>query len=216
MRFPLTARTPPNMYSPTHRPRLAMTRSSFPVAVLLAGALLLVGCRTYGDAGYQSEQKTYDAIQQTVQQIEQDLGRAQSDLRRLESAAESTDTLRALAERYRSLIASHEAVLAQHREQADRLTGESAYRTLHRIYGAMITDRRLLQRQYERTTRKVWATVRGTSIPRAPTQLPSSYMITPVRFPRTDGPTAITMTEALEGVGGTPGLQMEEQTGSTE
>jgi hypothetical protein len=193
-----------------------MTRFPHVPVVLLAGALLLVGCRTYGDAGYQSEQKTYDAIQQTVQQIEQDLGRAQSDLRRLESAAETMDTLRVLTERYRTLVDSHESALAQHREQAEHLTGESAYRTLHRVYGAMVTDRRLLQRQYERTTRKVWATVRTTAIPRVPFRPASSYMITPVRFPRVDGVDTITMAEALQGVEGTPGLQMEEQTGDTE
>jgi hypothetical protein len=192
-----------------------MTRSA-PFAAFLIGALLLVGCRTYGDAGYQSGQKTYDAIQQTVPQIEQDLGRAQSDLRRLESAAETMDTLRVLAERYRKLVATHEAALAEHQEQAEHLTGESAYRTLHRIYGAMVTDRRLLQRQYERTTRKVWATVRNTAIPRVPFRPASSYMITPVRFPRIDGVDTITMAEALQGAEGTPGLQMQEQTGDTE
>lgn len=193
-----------------------MIRSLHPIVALLVGALVLVGCRTYGDAGYQSDQKTYDAIQQTVQQIEQDLGRAQSDLRRLESAAETMDTLGVLAERYRSLVGTHESALAEHREQVEQLTGESAYRTLHRIYGAMITDRRLLQRQYERTTRKVWATVRNTEIPRVPFRLASSYMITPVRFPRVDGVDTITMAEALQGVEETPGLQMEEQTEGTE
>jgi hypothetical protein len=80
----------------------------------------------------------------------------------------------------------------------------------------MITDRRLLQRQYERTTRKVWGTVRDTAIPRVPLRLESSYMITPVRFPRVDGIGPMTMAEALQGAEGTPGLQLEEQTGGAE
>lgn len=178
--------------------------------------LLLAGCRTYGDAGYQSEQKIYDAIQQTVQQIEQDLGRAESDLRRLESTADSMGTLRVLTERYRTLIATHQEALAEHREQAEQLSGESSYRTLHRIYGAMITDRRLLQRQYERTTRQVWATVRDTTVPRVPFRLESSYMITPVQFPLVEGTGRITMANALQAAEGTPGLQMEEETGGAE
>ena len=186
-----------------------------PLLAVFLSALLFVGCRTYGDEGYNSEQKMYSAIQQIVQQMEQDLGRAQSDLRRLESAAESADTLRPLVERYRTLLEGHEATLQQHKEQAETLTGSSAYRTLHRIYGAMITDRRLLDRQYQRTTRKVWATVRDTTIPRTPTRKKSSYSIIPVNYPQQNTPD-ISMAEALRGVGGTPGLQQEEQTPGSE
>jgi hypothetical protein len=180
------------------------------LSIVLAGLLLLTGCRTYGNEGYDSGPKTYDAIQQTVTLLEQELGRAESDLRRLESAAASMDTLGALADRYRSYVASHEATLERYREQADRLSGGSAYRSLHRIYGAMVTDRRLLQRQYQRTTRKIWATVRDTTLPRTPRRRASDYMITPVRYPSDDTPT-ISMAEALRAVEGTPGLQPEEQ-----
>jgi type IV pilus biogenesis protein CpaD/CtpE len=178
--------------------------------VVLVGALMLVGCRTYGDEGYGTEPKTYAAIQQTVQQMEQGLSRAESDLRRLQSAAASADTLEGLVDRYRELVESHETTLEQHRGQAEALSAESAYRTLHRIYGAMITDQRLLDRQYERTTRKVWATVRDTTLPRAPNRMESSYSITPVQYPRSERP-EISMAEALRGLEGTPGLQPEEQ-----
>jgi hypothetical protein len=187
-----------------------MTVFPRPLLVALAGALLLVGCRTYGDEGYDSGPKTYRAIQETVQQFEQDLGRAESDLRRLESAAERADTLEALATRYRTLVEGHRATLQQHEGQAERLTDGSAYRTLHRIYGAMVTDRRLLQRQYQRTTRKVWATVRDTTVPRAPKRRKSDYSITPVQYPTMDRP-EISMAEALRGIEGTPGLQRPEQ-----
>ena len=183
--------------------------------VLFVGALILVGCRTYGDQGYETGPKTYRAMQQTVQQMEQDLSRAESNLRRLESAAESADMLDGLVERYRGLIESHETTLENHRAQAERLTGESAYRTLHRTYGAMITDQRLLQRQYERTTRKVWATVRDTTLPRAPKRLESSYSITPVQYPQSERP-EISMAEALRELEGVPGLQLEEQSAGAE
>lgn len=181
----------------------------------LLGTLLLAGCRTYGDQGYGSEAKTYSAIQQTVQLMEQDLSRAESELRRLQSAAESADTLQGLADRYRSLVETHATTLEDHQQQAERLSGESAYRTLHRIYGAMVIDQRLLHRQYERTTRKVWATVRDSTIPRTPRRRASSYSITPVQYPQDERPD-ISMAEALRGVGGTPGLQMEEQPGDDE
>jgi exonuclease VII large subunit len=192
-----------------------MTTLSRPLFAVLASALLLVGCRTYGDEGYNSESKLYSAIQQTVKQTEQDLGRAQSDLRRLESAAESSDTLAALAERYRTLVRGHEATLQNYERKAERLTPGSGYRTLHRTYGAMVTDRRLLNRQYQRTVRKVWATVRDSTIPRTPTRLKSSYVITPVQYPLTDHPD-LTMAEALQGVEGTLGLQREEQPGGSD
>ena len=191
-----------------------MTRSQRPL-LLLTALLVLVGCRTYGDQGYESGPKTYSAIQQTVQQMEQDLDRAESDLRRLQSAATSLDTLEGLADRYQSLIQSHATTLAANREQAEQLSAESAYRTLNRTYGAMITDRRLLRLQYERTTRKVWATVRDSTMPRTPRRPASNYSITPVQYPRPDRPD-ISMAEALRGVGDTPGLQMEEQPGEPE
>lgn len=182
---------------------------------LLAALLVFAGCRTYGDQGYESGPKTYSAIQQTVQQMEEELNRAESDLRRLRSAAASVDTLGALADRYESLVESHAATLTEHRQQANRLSAESAYRSLSRIYGAMATDRRLLRLQYERTTRKVWATVRDSTIPRTPRRPKSSYSITPVQYPRPDRPD-ISMTDALGGVGDSPGLQMEEQSGEQE
>lgn len=204
--------------SPRHRFSIAfvpsMTRPPHLLLAVLVGTLLLVGCRTYGDEGYDSGPKTYGALQQAVQLTEQDLNRAESDLRRLESAAASGDTLQGLVDRYRALVESHAATLGQHRGQVEQLSSESPYRTLHRIYGAVITDRRLLSRQYERTTRKVWATVRDTTMPRRPQRPESSYSITPVQYPQ-ERPD-ISMAEALRPLEGTPGLQRDEQTGGEE
>lgn len=191
-----------------------MTVPSRVLPIVVVGLLVLTGCRTYGNEKYETGPKTYEAIQTTVQQMEQDLGRAQSDLRRLEAAAEANDTLRALAARYQSFVASHEAALDGHREQAERLTAESSYRTLHRVYGAMVTDRRILDRQYQRTVRKVWATVRDTTIPRKRAQDPSRYVITPVNFPRVGQRGPLTMAEALRALEGTPGLQLDETEGT--
>ena len=192
-----------------------MTVPSRLLLLIAASILLLAGCRTYGNKKYESEQRMYGAIQQTVKQMKQELGRAQSDLRRLESAAESADTLAALVERYRMLVEKHAADLRRHQARAAALTGGSAYRALHRRYGAIVTDRRLLKKQYQRTTRKVWATVRDTTVPRTPTRKKSDYIITPVNYPQ-QNPPDISMAEALRGARGTPGLQREEKPAGSE
>lgn len=187
-----------------------MTRSCQLGSLVLVGLLLLTGCRTYGNEGYESQRKTYAAIQETMQQLDQDLGRAQSDLRQLESAADSLDTLKPLADRYHALVSSHEATLALHRGEADELSEGSSYRSLHQAYGALITDRRLLQRQYERTIRAVWATVRDTIPPLAPARRRSTYMTTPIGFTDAEAVPAITMARALQGAEGSPGRQQQE------
>jgi len=181
--------------------------------VVLAGLLVLTGCRTYGNDKYETGPKTYEALQKTITQLEQELGRAESDLRRLEAAAESRDDLKPFLERYRSYVRSHEAALEGHRELAENLSADASYRSLHRAYGATITDRRLLQKQYRRTTREVWATVRGSEVPRKRSRSRSQYVNTPVNFPRTSARGPISMTEALRALEGTPGLQREEEAG---
>lgn len=187
----------------------------FPV-VLLAGLLVLAGCRTYGNEKHETGPKTYEALQQTVNQLEQELGRAESDLRRLESAAEADPDLQLLAERYRSFVESHRAALEGHRTAAERLSAGASYRTLHSAFGAAVTDRRILRKQYQRTVRKVWATVRGVDIPRKPARDRSQYVDTPVNFPQLGERVSLTMAEALRAVDGTPGLQREEQPAGSE
>lgn len=181
--------------------------------VVFAGLVVLTGCRTYGNDKYETGPKTYEALQKTLTQLDQELGRAESDLRRLESAAQSRSDLEPLLERYRSYVQSHQAALEGHREQAEQLTASASYRSLHRAYGALVTDRRLLQKQYRRTTRQVWATVRGTEVPRSPSRDPSQYVNTPVNFPPANPRDPISMTEALRALEGTPGLRREEETG---
>jgi len=198
------------------RPLPLATRARFLPVVVFAGLLILVGCRTYGNEKYETGPKTYDALQQIVTQLEQELGRAESDLRRLEAAAEAQPALQPLAERYKSFVESHEAALQGHRETADRLSADASYRTLHSAYGAAVTDRRILRKQYQRTTRTVWATVRDGDLPQKPTRARSQYMDVPVNFPQVDERGTITMAEALRALKGTPGLQNPEQPGESE
>lgn len=199
----------------TRSPRSVAPVRLLPV-VALAAVLVLGGCRTYGNEKYETGPKTYDALQQTVTQLEQELGRAESDLRRLESAAESRPDLQPLAERYRSYVESHRAALEGHREKVEKLSADASYRTLHRSYGAAVTDHRILQNQYLRTTQKVWAAVRGTESPRKQIRSRSEYVDTPVNFPGAYGEVQVTMAEALRALEGTPGLQREEQSGSSD
>ncbi len=180
-----------------------------PLAVL-ASFLVLTGCRTYGNEGYDSGPKTHQAFEETIGLMETELTQAQSDLQQLEAAAETMDTLRTLTDQYRSLVESHEAALEGYRGQAERLAADDAYRSLHRQYGAIVKDRQLLRLQYGRTVRQVWATVRDTATPRTPFRLASSYSITPVQYPRVEGPGEITMADALREAEGVPGLRQEE------
>lgn len=191
------------------------TIASRPIFLLVAGAMILAGCRTYGDEGYDSGPKTYQALQKGIQQLDQALGRAQSDLRRLEAVADTSEALGPLAERYRNLVSSHETALEDHRQQVEALSAGSAYRSLHRSYGALVTDQRLLQRQYQRTVQAVYAAVRGEAPASTPAPLQSNYSITPVAFPRMGRGQGLSMAEALRGAAGTPGMQREEQTEET-
>lgn len=189
-------------------------RSVWPLpALLFIGLLLGTGCRTYGNEGYDAGPKTYDALRTTIEQFDRERGRAESDLQQLEEAAETEEALRDLANRYHSLVASHEDLLEGYRRDADMLSAESSHRTLQQSYGALVTERRLLHRQYQRTTQKVWATVRDTTVPLRSPQLQSRYTVTPVQYPRQREKRTVSMTEALRGLEGPPEVPEPEEEG---
>lgn len=178
---------------------------------LLVGLSLLVvlaGCRTYGGRG--TEAQTYEEMGEMVDQLEADLGSARSDLQQLQAAAEQDGELAPLAERYQDLVQLHESMIPAQREQVRSLSSDASYRMLHRSYGAMITDQKLLQLQYRRTIRQVYAAVRDTTAPSPVVRDPSTYNITPVDYPMPDAQQELTMAEALEQTSGTPGLQQPE------
>lgn len=197
-------------------PRLSTFENrSFSLPVLLVVGLLLVsGCRTYGNEGYDTGRKTYDALRTTIEQFDRERERAESDLQQLEEAAETEEALQALADQYHALVASHEDVLERYRREADALSAESSYRTLHQTYGALVTERRLLHRQYQRTTQKIWAAVRDTTVPPKSPRLRSRYTITPVQYPNQRQGRTRSMTEALRGLEGPPDVPEPEQEGT--
>jgi len=178
------------------------------VSFVVMLAVLLVGCRTYG--GHGTEEQTYEEMQQSVQRLEDELGPAQSDLRQLTAAADRDTALAPLVERYRDLVQTHESMIEAQQERIRALSSTSAYRTLSRTYGAFITDHQLLRRQYARTIRQVYGTVRDSAAPQPRAQDPSTYALTPVNYPESRGVRSITMAEALRPLAGTPGLQQPE------
>lgn len=184
-----------------------MTRLPTVLVLVVVIGMLFAGCRTYGSEEFDSQRKVYAAVQTSVEQLEQELSRAEASLQQLESAAESMDTLSGLADRYHSLVSAHKTTLDSYRADAKTLEAGSSFRTLRRTYGAIVTDRRLLQRQYDRTTRLVWATVRDTTVPQAPVRLQSTYPTTPIGFPDPEREPVMTMSSALRGADGTPGLE---------
>lgn len=127
-----------------------------PCRAFLAGCLLAVsllgGCRTYG--GYGSEAATYAQIQKANQRFEQDLARAQAELSTLESASEPL--LQTLADRFARIVEAHEAILDEHKQLAEQLSEGSSYRALHRTYGAIVVEQRVLRAQYQELLEHVY------------------------------------------------------------
>lgn len=164
--------------------------------VPLVALLLLTGCRTYG--GYETEAKTYTALQQTHRQFATELERAKADLNLLEEAAAENEALEPLADRFAGIVARHEQVLAEQQDLLRRLSPESSYRDLHRAFGAVVTDRRLTAKRYNRAVVAVQAAVRGVPVANAITPR-SYYVVEPLDYARLDNADRLTMQEALRG-----------------
>jgi hypothetical protein len=182
---------------------------SVPVVLALTAFVLFTGCRTYGNEQYDNAPKMYSAMQEAVQQFDDALNRANVDLRKLEEAAERTDTLSALADRFRGVVAKHDSMLARQRAQVDKLSGDSNYRALHRVYGAIVTDQRLITLRYRRTIQQVRAAVQPSASDQSESlaEAGRSYSIRPVGSPSDREEDPLTMDEALRAAPPTPGLQ---------
>jgi hypothetical protein len=168
------------------------------LVLTVAVLLMLTGCRTYGDSGYESGPKIYGQMQQTLRQGDQDLARAQADLRRLEAAADTMPELEPMVERYRDAVTRHQQVLTEHRELVESLSASSSYRSLHRAYGGMTTDERMLRKIYDRTTRRVYAAVHGTEVDAGDGPNESTYYTNPVDLQRQENlRNRLTMQQAL-------------------
>jgi len=175
------------------------------VIISLIGGLLfaVAGCRTYG--GHNSEARIHEALRESVRELESEVSAAEASLQQLEAAAKQVDDLSPLVHRYETLVHSHQSLVRAQEETVTRLSEESSHRALSRAYGAVVTDQRLLHRQYDRTVREVYAVVRDTLRPTPPLRDRSTYSITPVNYPVAQR--EITMIDALRPVEGAPGLR---------
>ena len=165
------------------------------VFLLALVGLLVGGCRTYG--GYESKPKTYQALQRSVEAFADERDRAAADFRALEDAAEASDTLQSFADDYRSLLDEHDALLEMQRSRVERLSAGSAYRALHRGYGATVTEKRMMKQKYRRLVRAVHATVRGTEATSEASTTERRYTIRPMNFPSPQDGERPSMKQAL-------------------
>jgi len=178
-----------------------MRSRSFILCLALTGVALLGGCRTYGDNGYGTQTKTYEALQTTVQSFEKELSRATSDLHQLEEAAAQEDTLHALVGQYQTVLEEHTSFLKTQRQRLDRLSAEASYRSLHSAYGATVTEQRMIQQKYQRILRSVHAAVNDSPVASAKTSKKRRYTIQPIHFPaQGDSMKRLTMERALQGM----------------
>jgi transposase-like protein len=164
----------------------------------LAALLLLTGCRTYGDSGYEAGPKMYRQMQQAVRQSENDLNRARANLQSLQQAADTNAALQPMLERFRENVERHATIVADHRQMIDGLSASSSYRTLHRAFGAITTDERVIGKVYDRTIRRIDATVRGVEVEEGEPASEATYFTEPAEYRReANARNRLTMEEAL-------------------
>lgn len=174
----------------------AFTRSRlFRLATLLLLVVLVTGCRTYGDYGTEAELR--NQISDAVDEFEKDLARSEADLAVLQRAAEGQSALNPMVDRFMSDIDAHRELLASHRTIAQNLEGSSSYRDLHRGYGTVTTEQRMMRNTYNRTVRNIRSVVTGQPVDATPLPNKSFYFVEPVGYARLQNPQRITMKEAL-------------------
>ena len=174
----------------------SFVRSHTPLLGVLALMLVLTGCRTYG--GYDTEARTYAQMQQANSQFADNLTRAEGELDALQNAANDNADLQPMAKRYADLVDSHRETLQTHQELVEGLSAEVDYRTLHRQYGRLITEQRMLSQNYRTVTERVYAAVTGNPEPTRIVPESESYT-SPYIYRRMENQPARTMSAALSG-----------------
>ena len=119
---------------------------------LTVGLIVVAGCRTYGG----TEDKIAESLSITVQQIAAEASAMETEAARLSEAAAADPALSAFSDRMQ-VIASGYAAVAQRQEELitealavedNVLTnwlGRARYGALHRAFGALISERELVQ-----------------------------------------------------------------------
>lgn len=163
----------------------------------LVALLLLTACRTYG--GYGSEEIKHQQMLEANQQFSDDLERARADLAVLQRAAGEATQLQPFVERFRSNIESHESMLESHRQIAEDLEGSSDYRKLHRAYGTITTEQRIVNKQYNRTVNRIHAAVTNREVERGESYNQSFYYVEPLAYAKIENAKKLTMEQAVRG-----------------
>lgn len=157
--------------------------------------LVVTGCRTYG--GYGTETVLHEQMQEANRQFSDDLQRAKADLATLKAAADTSEMLQPMVERFQNNIDEHTAVLDQHRQMTEDLAGSGNYRALHRAYGTITTDQRVMRKKYNRTVERVHAAVTGTTVASGEPFNQSFYFVQPFEYTREQNARRLTMEQAL-------------------
>lgn len=154
------------------------------LTIVVAG-IVLAGCRTYG--GHGNEAATYEQIQKAHQIFQDDFARKQADLRKLEQAAAGDGILSGVAMQYAQIVRGQEAVLARQAEQIAELSADSDYRHLHRVFGAIISQRNTIRTQYDGLLASLAQSEAGLDTTDATVQVERPYALTPPYYKRVEG-----------------------------
>ncbi|MFO8231265.1 MAG: hypothetical protein R6U20_01235 [Longimonas sp.] len=171
-------------------------RAPAPLLGFLALMLLVTGCRTYG--GYDSEARTHAQMKQANDRFADDLTRAEGELEALQEAVANNEALEPLAERYANLIDRHRETLETHEGIVEALNADTDYRTLHRNYGTLITEQRVMTNHYRMVTERVYATVTDGDVPTRVVPEAASYT-EPYEYRQMKNASRPSMSAALDG-----------------
>jgi hypothetical protein len=171
--------------------------------LLLLAFVALTGCRTYG--GYETEEATAAEMKEAVTLFADNLERAQGNLQALNNAASGNPDLQRFKEPYQAMVNVHELALERQREILEEFGPGDSYRGLHRAYGAIVTQQRMIRHRYFNLHEQIAYAVRGES-PEAynmPTR--TEYYVSPIWYQHEENErNQMTMQQALRG--GLPAL----------
>lgn len=174
-----------------------ITTNRFTFLALLTLLVATTGCRTYG--GHGNEAATIEQVQRANQEFANALDRARTDLKRLQQAAQSNPALDSFVPIYEDAIARHAEQLASHRAYADRLQDDSSYRTVSRIFGAIIAEQRTINIRYSDIHARIQRTVQGQPrLAERPSPESRSYVV-PTFYTRIENEGRLSMSQALQG-----------------
>lgn len=122
------------------------------VILLFAGHIVLAGCRTYGG----SEDEIAANLSATVQQIAAEASALETEAVRLAEAAAANPALSPYSDRMQAIVSEYAAMAQKQEELIDEVlaiegnvltnwVGRARYGALHRAFGALISERELVQ-----------------------------------------------------------------------